>query len=146
MNRTTFFNKENKSYQWFVFDAGSKPLGRLCTEIAQTLLGKNSVQYSPGNHLARGVIVVNAEKVFVTGKKTTDKFYYRHSGTPGGLTVETFKSLKDKHPSRIIEQSVKKMLPKNSLGRELFTKLKVYPTSQHPHIAQKPTLFSDLHA
>lgn len=142
MNKTTFFNKENQPYQWFIFDAGSKPLGRLCTDIARTLLGKNSIHYTPGQHLSQGVIVINAKKVTVTGKKEVDKLYYKHSGTPGGLTIETFRFLKNREPSHIIEQAVKRMLPKNSLGRELFTKLKVYEDSQHPHSAQKPEQFS----
>jgi large subunit ribosomal protein L13 len=138
MNKTPFFNKENQRHQWFILDAESKPLGRLSTDIARILLGKNSTYYTPGQSLSQGVIVINAKNTLVTGKKDTDKLYYRHSGTPGGLTVETLKSLRVRKPSHIIEQSVKRMLPKNSLGRELFTRLKVYDGEQHPHCAQNP--------
>jgi len=140
MNKTQSFNKTTQTYKWFIFDAESKPLGRLSSEIAKVLLGKNSTKYTPGQHLSQGVIVINAKKTIVTGKKETDKFYYRHSGTPGGMTVETFNELKDRKASRIIEQSVKRMLPKNSLGRELIRKLKIYDNSDHPHLAQKPAV------
>lgn len=138
MNKTTFINKEKNKYDWFLIDAESKTLGRLSTEISRVLLGKNSSYYNPSQNLQHGVIVINAEKITVSGKKETDKFYYRHSGTPGGLTIETFRELQTRIPSRIIEKSVKGMLPKGSLGRELFTKLKIYKGPLHPHIAQNP--------
>ena len=102
------------------------------------LLGKNNPHYNPSQNIHQGVIIINAEKINVTGKKETDKFYYRHSGTPGGLTIETFRELQNRLPTRIIEKSVKGMLPKGSLGRELFTKLKIYKGPSHPHIAQNP--------
>ena len=138
MNKTTFSTKEKNSYEWFLLDAESKTLGRLSTEISRILLGKNSVHYNQSHNIQHGVIVINAEKINITGKKENDKFYYRHSGRPGGLTIETFKELKKRLPSRLIEKSVKGMLPKGSLGRELFTKLKVYKGSEHPHQAQNP--------
>jgi len=135
MNKTTFANQQ---YKWFLLDAKSKTLGRLATEISRVLLGKNNVFYSPGQNIKQGLIIINAEEIIVTGNKENDKFYYRHSGTPGGLKIETFKEIKKRIPNRILEKSVKGMLPKNSLGRTLFTKLKIYQGSFHPHAAQNP--------
>jgi len=124
--------------EWYVVDATDKRLGRLASEIAQVLRGKNKPEFTP--HLDTGdfVIVVNAEKVAVTGKKRTQKVYRRHSGRPGGMKTETFVKLQQRLPERIIEHAVKGMLPKNSLGKQLFTKLKVYAGPTHPHEAQKP--------
>ncbi len=124
--------------EWYVVDATDKRLGRLASEIAQVLRGKKKPEYTP--HLDTGdfVIVINAEKVAVTGKKRTQKLYRRHSGRPGGMKTETFAKLQDRIPERILEQAVKGMLPKNSLGKQLFTKLKVYAGPTHPHDAQKP--------
>jgi len=138
MNKTSFSTKKKKETQWFLFDADSKILGRLSTAISKVLLGKNDVIYDCSQNINQGVIIINAEKITVTGKKELDKFYYRHSGRPGGLTIETFKELKKRLPSKILEHSIKGMLPKGSLGRELFTKLKVYNGSEHPHKAQNP--------
>ncbi|MBN3906016.1 MAG: 50S ribosomal protein L13 [Nostoc sp. NMS1] len=124
--------------EWYIVDATDKRLGRLASEIAQVLRGKKKPEYTP--HLDTGdfVIVINVEKVAVTGKKRTQKLYRRHSGRPGGMKTETFAKLQDRIPERILEQAVKGMLPKNSLGKQLFTKLKVYAGSTHPHDAQKP--------
>lgn len=123
---------------WYVVDATDKRLGRLASEIAMILRGKRKAEYTP--HLDTGdfVIVVNADKVAVTGKKRTQKLYRRHSGRPGGMKTETFAKVQQRVPERIIEHAVKGMLPKNSLGKELFTKLKVYAGPTHPHAAQKP--------
>ncbi len=138
MNKTPLPNVENLEKKWYVVDATDQRLGRLASEIAMILRGKNKPTYTP--HLDTGdfVIVVNAEKVVVTGKKPAQKLYRRHSGRPGGMKVETFEKLQARLPERIIEHAVKGMLPKNSLGRKLFTKLKVYKGEQHPHVAQKP--------
>jgi large subunit ribosomal protein L13 len=124
--------------EWYIVDATDKRLGRLASEIAQVLRGKNKPEYTP--HLDTGdfVIVINAEKVAVTGKKRTQKLYRRHSGRPGGMKTETFAKLQQRLPERILEHAVKGMLPKNSLGKQLFTKLKVYAGPTHPHEAQKP--------
>ncbi len=138
MNKTLFPTKTENECTWFLFDAQSKTLGRLSTEISRVLLGKNDTRYSPSHNINHGVIVINAEKIDVTGKKINDKFYYRHSGRPGGLTIETFKEVQKRIPSRILEKAVKGMLPKGPLGRKLFTKLKVYKGSIHPHQAQNP--------
>ncbi|BDA69152.1 ribosomal protein L13 [Rivularia sp. IAM M-261] len=123
---------------WYVVDAKDQRLGRLASEIAMVLRGKRKPEFTP--HLDTGdfVIVVNAEQVAVTGKKRSQKLYRRHSGRPGGMKTETFAKLQERIPERIIEQAVKGMLPKNSLGKSLFTKLKVYAGPTHPHTAQKP--------
>ena len=124
--------------EWYVVDATDKRLGRLATEIAMILRGKKKAEFTP--HLDTGdfVIVINAEKIAVTGKKSSQKLYRRHSGRPGGMKTETFAKLQQRLPERIVEHAVKGMLPKNSLGKQLFTKLKVYAGPTHPHEAQKP--------
>lgn len=139
MNQTYIPAKADLDQQWFVVDATDQHLGRLASEVAKILRGKNKPHYTP--HLDTGdfIIIVNAEKVAVTGKKRSQKLYRRHSGTPGGMKVETFAKLQARLPERIIEVAVKGMLPKNSLGRQLFTKLKVYAGPDHPHEAQKPS-------
>lgn len=124
--------------EWFVVDAAEQRLGRLATEIASILRGKNKPEFTPHMDTGDFVIVINAEKVRVTGKKRTQKVYLRHSGRPGGMKTETFAHLQARLPERIVEHAVKGMLPKNSLGRQLFTKLKVYAGSEHPHMAQQP--------
>jgi large subunit ribosomal protein L13 len=124
--------------QWYVIDADGQRLGRLATEIATILRGKNKPTFTPNMDTGDFVIVVNAEKVVVTGRKASTKLYRRHSGRPGGMKTETFEKLQARIPERIIEQAVKGMLPKNTLGRQLFTKLKVYAGAEHPHQAQAP--------
>lgn len=124
--------------EWFVVDATGKTLGRLATEIARILRGKHKPIYSPMVDVGDYVIVVNAEKVRVTGRKLTDKFYYRHSGYPGGFKQISLRDLLARHPTRVIEYAVRGMLPKNALGRRMFKKLKVYAGPEHPHQAQNP--------
>ena len=124
--------------QWYVIDATDQRLGRLASEVANILRGKNKPIYTPHMDTGDFVIVINAEKVVVTGRKSSQKLYRRHSGRPGGMKVETFEKLQKRIPERIIEKAVKGMLPKNALGRQLFTKLKVYPGPNHPPEAQKP--------
>lgn len=138
MTKTLVPSLENIEKKWYVIDAEGQRLGRLASEIAMILRGKNKATYTP--HLDTGdfVIVINAEKVVVTGKKPEQKLYRRHSGRPGGMKIETFSQLQARIPERIVEKAVKGMLPKNSLGRKLFTKLKVYTGSEHPHQAQQP--------
>jgi large subunit ribosomal protein L13 len=123
---------------WYIVDAENQRLGRLASEIANILRGKNKPTFTPHMDTGDFVIVVNAEKVMVTGKKRNQKLYRRHSGRPGGMKTETFAKLQVRLPERIIERAVKGMLPKNSLGAKLFTKLKVYAGDNHPHSAQKP--------
>jgi large subunit ribosomal protein L13 len=124
--------------EWFVVDAAGKPLGRIATEIARVLRGKHKPTYSPHLDLGDHVVVVNAEKVHVTGKKSQQKSYYSYSGYQSGLKIKTFQDLMKKDPTRIITHAVKGMLPHNRLGRRLLKKLKVYPGPQHPHTAQQP--------
>lgn len=140
MNKTILDTKENETYKWYLIDAEAKRLGRISTEISKILLGKNTPSYCPSTGIKHSVIVINAEKVEVTGKKRENKFYRRHSGRPGGLTIETFNELQNRIPGRIIEKSVKGMLPKGRLGRSLFGNLKVYAGSIHPHTSQKPEI------
>jgi len=124
--------------KWYVVDADGLRLGRMASEVAKLLIGKHKESFTPGADVGDCVIVVNAEKVIVTGKKRTDKFYRRHSGRPGGMKMETFDELQARIPERIVEKAVKGMLPKNSHGRELFRHLKVYKGMSHPHDAQQP--------
>ena len=124
--------------RWHLVDASGKTLGRLSTEVARVLRGKHKPTFAP--HLDTGdfVVVVNAEKVVLTGRKEDQKVYYRHSGRPGGLKTETAGELRQKRPARLIEYAVKGMLPKNPLGRSQYKKLKVYAGPDHPHQAQQP--------
>lgn len=137
----TFSAKAEQVRQsWFVIDAKGMVLGRLATEVARRLRGKHKPEYTPHVDTGDYIIVINASEVRVTGRKATDKVYYRHSGYPGGLKEEVFDKLQARHPERIIEFAVKGMLPKNSLGRSLLCKLKIYAGSQHPHEAQQPEI------
>jgi large subunit ribosomal protein L13 len=138
MEKTVLPSINNIQRDWYVVDAQDQRLGRLASEIAMVLRGKNKAIYTPNMDTGDFVIVVNADKITVTGKKRSQKLYRRHSGRPGGMKEETFEKLQARLPERIIEQAVKGMLPKNSLGRQLFTKLKVYAGPEHPHAAQKP--------
>ncbi len=138
MNKTAIPPIDSLDRQWYLVDAENQTLGRLATEVASVLRGKNKPTFTP--HLDTGdfVVVVNAEKILVSGNKSQQKLYRRHSGRPGGMKVETFESLQSRLPERIIEKAVKGMLPHNALGRQLFRKLKVYRGSEHPHEAQRP--------
>lgn len=129
---------ENVTRDWFVVDAADKTLGRLASEIAHRLRGKHKAEYTPHVDTGDYIIVVNAEKVRVTGNKTTDKMYYSHSGYPGGLKEASFEKLIERAPERVIQSAVKGMLPRNPLGRAMFSKLKVYAGAEHPHTAQQP--------
>jgi len=140
MNKTSIPSIDSKSRQWYVVDAENQTLGRLATEVACVLRGKNKPNFTP--HLDTGdfVVVVNADKIRVSGKKGEQKLYRRHSGRPGGMKVETFNSLQSRIPERIVEKAIKGMLPHNALGRQLFRKLKVYRGPEHPHAAQNPQI------
>ena len=124
--------------KWYVVDATGYTLGRLASEVAKVLRGKNKPTYTPSMDTGDYVIVVNAEKITVTGKKLDDKVYYNHSGWVGGLKKTTLREMLAKHPERVIEHAVKGMLPKGPLGREMYTKLHVYVGPDHKHAAQKP--------
>lgn len=138
MNKTHVPNL-NKLPKWYLIDAKNKSLGRLSTKIAQILKGKNNVDYTPHIINKTYVIIINAKSIQVSGSKKVKKLYRRHSGRPGGLKTENFIQLQQRIPARIIEKSIKGMLPKNILGRQLFTHLKIYSDSSHPHSAQNPT-------
>ncbi len=124
--------------EWLVIDAQDQILGRVATKAAQLLKGKHKPQYTPHVDTGDFVIIVNADKVKVSGSKALAKEYYHHSGHPGGLKSETFTEAMEKHPERVIEHAVFGMLPKNTLGRQMGKKLKVYAGSEHPHAAQQP--------
>ncbi len=123
---------------WYVVDASGKTLGRLASEVARRLRGKHKPEYTPHVDTGDYIIVINAEKVRVTGRKAQDKVYHRHTGYPGGLKSTHFEKLIQERPERVIQQAVKGMLPKNPLGRAMFRKLKVYAGSEHRHAAQQP--------
>jgi len=125
---------------WFVIDAADKVLGRLSTEIARRLRGKHKAEYTPHVDTGDYIVVINADKVKVTGRKFKQKIYYSHTGFPGGIKSITFDKLQAKNPMRIIELAVKGMLPKNPLGREMYRKMKVYAGAAHPHEAQQPQI------
>jgi len=129
---------QNFERKWFVIDASGKTLGRLATQAASVLAGKNNPQYTPYIDTGDHIIVVNAEKIQLTGLKAQQKLYRRYTGFPGGLREESFTKLLARRPEKIIEEAVKGMLPKTKLGRQMATKLKVYRGTEHPHQAQSP--------
>lgn len=126
---------------WYVVDAAGQPLGRLAAKVAHVLRGKHRPEFTPHVDTGDFVIVMNAAQVKLSGRKMDDKFHYRHSGYPGGLKAESYGSLLERKPEFVIERAVRGMLPKNSLGRQMLRKLKVYPEGTHPHTAQKPEPF-----
>jgi len=136
--KTLSAKPESVKRDWYVVDATDKTLGRLSTEIASRLRGKHKTEYTPHVDTGDYIVVINAEKVTVTGKKAKDKIYHRHTGYIGGLKSISFEKLIDKAPERVIQGAVKGMLPRGPLGREMFRKLKVYAGDQHPHTAQQP--------
>lgn len=123
---------------WYIIDASGKVLGRLATEIARRLRGKHKAEYTPHVDTGDYIVITNADKVMVTGRKFKQKMYHRHSGFPGGIKSVPFDKMQKNKPERIIELAVKGMLPKGSLGREMYRKLKVYAGHEHPHAAQQP--------
>ena len=136
--KTVSTRPQDVSREWYLVDAENKVLGRLASEIATRLKGKHKPEYTPHVDTGDYIVVVNAEKVRVTGKKRTDKTYYRHSGYPGGIKATSFRDQIALHPERVIEAAVRGMLPRNPLGRSMFRKLKVYAGDEHPHSAQQP--------
>ena len=137
--KTYSLKKEEVERNWFVVDATDKILGRFATKIADRIRGKDKPSFTPHTDGGDYVIVINAEKIRVTGKKFTDKKYYKHSLYPGGLKTQTFKQLLQSNPERIIEDAVKGMLPKNKLGKSMIKKLKVFSGPDHDHESQQPT-------
>ena len=142
MIRTFSAKPQTVKRNWYVIDAANLVLGRLASEIAKRLRGKHKPEYTPHVDTGDYIIVINADKIHVTGRKRTDKVYYHHSGYPGGIKAIPFDKLLQKAPERIIHSAVKGMLPKGPLGRAMLQKLKVYPGPQHNHIAQQPISLS----
>jgi large subunit ribosomal protein L13 len=136
--KTVFLNAGTAKHDWVLVDATDKTLGRLATRIAMVLRGKHKPEFTPNADTGDYVVVINAEKVRVTGNKLQGKVYWRHTEYPGGIKSETLAEMLDKHPERAIEKAVKGMLPKGPLGYAQFRKLKVYAGAQHPHAAQQP--------
>jgi len=136
--KTISANKETAQNDWYVVDAEGKILGRMAAEIAHRLRGKHKAEYTPHVDTGDYIVVVNAEKVAVTGNKATDKKYYRHTGYPGGLKTRSFNEMIEKAPEDVIKLAVKGMLPRTPLGRTMMKKLKIYTGNEHPHGAQKP--------
>ena len=130
------------NHDWFVVDAADKTLGRLASEIAHRLRGKHKPEYTPHVDTGDYIVVINAEKVRVTGAKSKDKIYHHHTGYPGGIKSISFEKLIEKAPERVIQGAVKGMLPRNPLGRAMFKKLKVYAGTEHPHAAQQPQVLN----
>ena len=139
--KTFMANDQNIERKWFVVDAKGQRLGRLSTEVATILRGKHKPTFTPHVDCGDYMIVINAKDIELTGNKWDQKKYYRHSQYPGGLSTTTAKEMNKAHPERIIELSVKGMLPKGRLGRQMYKKLFVYAGNEHPHIAQKPQVF-----
>ncbi|TFD98432.1 50S ribosomal protein L13 [Jeotgalibacillus salarius] len=140
--RTTFMAKGHEvERKWLIVDAEGQTLGRLSSEVAAILRGKNKPTFTPNVDTGDHVIIINADKIQLTGKKLTDKIYYRHSMHPGGLKQRTALEMRTKYPRQMLELAIKGMLPKNSLGRQTIKKLHVYPGAEHPHQAQKPEAY-----
>jgi large subunit ribosomal protein L13 len=135
---TQIYKRTDIEESWLLIDAKGKTLGRLASEVASILSGKNKPEYTPNADLGDFVVVVNANEIHVTGKKLDQKIYYRHSGYPGGIKSKPLRDIMENSASDAIKSAVKGMLPKSKLGRQMFTKLKVYNDDNHPHAAQKP--------
>lgn len=129
---------------WYIIDAANKPLGRVASQAAAILRGKHKAMYTPHEDTGDPVIITNVEQALMTGNKAKDKMYYRHTGYPGGLVETSYEKLLEKHPTRPMSLAIKGMLPKNSLGRAMFSKLKVYAGAEHPHAAQQPVVLEVL--
>ncbi|MFC5465898.1 50S ribosomal protein L13 [Lederbergia graminis] len=140
--RTTYMAKASEiERKWYVVDAEGKTLGRLSTEVASILRGKHKPTFTPHVDTGDHVILINAEKIELTGKKLSDKIYYRHTGYAGGIKSRTALEMRTKYPEKMLELAIKGMLPKGSLGRQMFKKLHVYAGAEHPHEAQKPEVY-----
>jgi len=139
---TRFIKTEDANRKWYIVDAKDQVLGRLATKVASVIRGKHKAIFTPNMDTGDFVIVINAEKIVATGKRETQKTYFKHSGYPGGVTIKAFADLKKDNPAFIIENAVKGMLPKTKLGNKLIKKLKVYAGEAHPHQAQNPEILS----
>ena len=141
MSKTYVATPETRNREWVIVDAEGQTLGRLATQIANALRGKNKPEYTPHIDTGDFVVVINAEKITVTGKKLTEKIYYRHTGYPGGLRSRTLEEQLERRPEEVIRSAVKGMIPRTRLGRAQLRKLKVYAGTEHPHKAQNPRVF-----
>ena len=141
--KTKSFKTSEVNQKWHLIDAENKTLGRLTSKVSKILMGKNKPQYTPNNDLGDYVIIINAEKIKLTGNKEIQKKYYRHSGFPGGLKTTKLSDLRQDKPEQIVIKAVKGMLPKNKLSNNMLSKLKVYKGSEHPHIGQNPELLEN---
>ena len=139
---TTSIRAEEITRDWYIVDADNQILGRLASRVAQILRGKNKPYFTPHMDMGDFVVIINAEKVKVTGNKEANKTYFRHSGYPGGITEVNLKNVRQQHPEKIITNAVKGMLPHNRLGRKLLKHLKIYATEVHPHTAQQPQVIT----
>lgn len=139
---THFFKTSDTEQKWHLIDAEGKTLGRLATEAARLLRGKHKPMFTPNADLGDFVVIVNASKVKLTGKRSELKEYFHYTGYPGGATFEKFQDIMKKRPERIFEHAVKGMLPHNKLGRQIIKKMKVYPGPEHPHVAQQPQAYT----
>lgn len=142
MSKSFMANAQNVTRKWYVVDATDLVLGRLSTEVASILRGKHKPTFTPNVDCGDYIIIVNADKIALTGNKLEDKVYYRHSGYPGGLKQRNAKTMLEKQPTKVLEKSIRGMLPKNSLGEDMYRKLFVYEGSEHPHQAQKPEVLN----
>jgi large subunit ribosomal protein L13 len=140
MQKTYTPKASEVEHQWFLVDAQNKTLGRLASQIARVLKGKHKPMYSPHMDVGDYVVVINAEKIQVTGKKADQKIYYRHTGYPGGIREMPYSRMLERHPERILQKAVWGMLPHNTLGRQIFKKLRVYAGGEHDHVSQQPVV------
>jgi large subunit ribosomal protein L13 len=140
VNKTYTTKPADITRKWYIVDAQGKTLGRLATRVATILKGKHKPEYSPHMDVGDFVVIINADKIHVTGRKMDQKIYYRHSGYPGGLSEITLRNQLVRYPTRAVELAVRGMLPKNRLGRKMLRKLKIYASPEHPHAAQKPEM------
>ena len=138
--KTIFVNPKDVTRKWYLIDAGGKTLGRVAVEVVNLLRGKNKAEFTPHQEVGDYVVVINAADIVVSGNKMAGKLYYRHSGYPGGLRSETLETVLKRKPTFPMENAIRGMLPKNRLGRKLFTNVKVYAGAKHPHDAQKPEI------
>jgi large subunit ribosomal protein L13 len=136
--KTHTVKKSELQERWYVIDAADRPLGRLASEVANTLRGKHRPEFSPHLSLGDHVIIVNAEKIYLSGNKRDTKLYYHFSGYPGGLKIKSMREVIENDPTAVVRQAIRKMLPHTRLGRRMLKKLKVYTGAEHPHSAQKP--------
>lgn len=142
MKDTYFPSQKFITKKWYIIDGKDQKLGRIATQISKILIGKHKKIFTPFLDVSDNIIVINANKIMVTGKKEEQKIYRNHSGQPGGMRIENFMKLKQRHPEKILQKAVKGMLPKNSLGRKIYTNLKVYQDDSHPHQSQNPELLT----